>query len=154
MLRLCDVKEIGDKSYRCYFQLTLGVLAGKWKPVIVYHLALVGVMRFGELKRSIPDSTDRMLSRHLRELEADGLIHREVYRQVPPKVEYSLTALGASLTPVLLGMRQWGVDYERHLGGEGKFTADCYEQPGPPDLSRACRALLDSEARMETASEK
>lgn len=85
MLRLCDVKEIGDKSYRCYFQLTLGVLAGKWKPVILYHLALMGVLRFGELKRSIPDSTDRMLSRHLRELEADGLIHREVYRQVPPQ---------------------------------------------------------------------
>ncbi|GAB6038165.1 hypothetical protein JCM15519_27240 [Fundidesulfovibrio butyratiphilus] len=152
MLKLCTVKELGDKRYRCYFQLTLGVLAGKWKPVILYHLALMGVMRFGELKRSIPDSTDRMLSRHLRELEADGLIHREVYRQVPPKVEYSLTPLGADLTPVLMGLRQWGVRYERHLGGEGKFTADCYEQPASPLLSKQCRGQVFPDDALDAAA--
>ena len=82
------------------------VIGGKWKGVILYHL-LDGTKRFNELKRLKPNITQRMLTLQLRELEADGIIHREVYREVPPKVEYSLTELGESLRPVILLMMEW-----------------------------------------------
>lgn len=126
----CKTKHLGDRSYRCYFELTISVLGGKWKPIILYHLGQRGVLRFGALRRGMPDITERMLTRQLRELEADGLVHREVYREVPPRVEYSLTELGLSVLPVLTQMRQWGVELERHLGGEGLFPpSEGYEDP-------------------------
>ena len=87
------------------------VLGGKWKLVILRHLQ-DGTRRFGELHRAIPGVTARMLTRQLRELEADGLIERKVYAEVPPKVEYSLTPLGASLQPLLEAICQWS---EQHL---------------------------------------
>lgn len=125
MVKPCNIKEINDKKYRCFFELTLKIIGGKWKPVILYHLALEGVLRFGELKRGMPDITERMLTKQLRELEADGVVHRKVYRQVPPKVEYSLEPMGVSLIPVLLKMREWGVFYEKEMGQssvlEGEF---------------------------------
>ncbi len=124
----CKVKEIAGKRFRCYFELTLAVIGGKWKPIILNHLALGGEVRFGELRRSMADVTERMLTRQLRELEADGLVHREVYREVPPRVEYSLTGMGRSLIPLLAQMRDWGMDYERFLGGNGRFTDEGYEQ--------------------------
>jgi DNA-binding HxlR family transcriptional regulator len=114
-------------TYRCFFELTLLVIGGKWKPIILYKLAREEVLRFGELKRQSQGVTERMLSRQLRELENDGLIHREVYKQVPPKVEYSLTELGRSLIPILLNMREWGVEYESYLGGEALFSGEEYE---------------------------
>jgi DNA-binding HxlR family transcriptional regulator len=86
------------------------VIGGKWKGVILFYL-LDGPRRFSDLKRRLPDVTQRMLTLQLRELEADGVIHREVYPQVPPKVEYSLTEFGASLEPILILMRDWGSDY-------------------------------------------
>lgn len=130
----CKIKELQGKTYRCYFELTLSVIGGKWKPIILYQLALENVMRFGELTRSIPEITQRMLTKQLRELETDGLIHREVYREVPPKVEYSLTPLGYTLIPILQHMRKWGVDYERHLGGTDLFSDEGYELPEPPEI--------------------
>ena len=133
-ITLCREKELGGRKYRCYFELTLAVIGGKWKPIILYHLALAPVMRFGELNRSIPAITQRMLTRQLRELEEDDLIHREVYREVPPKVEYSLTDMGRSLIPILLQMRQWGVAYEAHLGGAEMFTEEGYETPEAPEF--------------------
>lgn len=75
---------------------TLQVLSGKWKAGILFHL-LPGTRRFGELQRLMPEATRQMLTAHLRELEQDGLIHRQVYAEVPPKVEYSLTALARRL---------------------------------------------------------
>ena len=72
-----------------------------------------------------------MLSRQLRELEQDGLVHREVYKQVPPKVEYSLTKLGCSLIPILVSMREWGVAYEEYLGGDILFAGEEYEPRVP-----------------------
>ena len=117
MTRACAVKQLHGKTYRCFFELALAVMGGKWKPIVLYHLGHAGVLRFGELKRDMPEVTDRMLTRQLRELEADGLIHREVYRQVPPKVEYSLTAQGLGLFPILCAMRDWGSDYEAWRGG-------------------------------------
>ncbi len=100
-----------DHHYRCAVEATLDVVGGKWKGVIVYHL-LQGTKRFGELRRLIPDITQRMLTLHLRELERDGIVHREVYREVPPRVEYTLTFFGESLAPVLHVIQQWGEQYK------------------------------------------
>jgi DNA-binding HxlR family transcriptional regulator len=91
----------------CGVQTTLSVIEGHWKLPILFRL-LDGTRRFGELRRYLPAATQRMLTLHLRELERDGLIHREVYREVPPKVEYSLTDMGRSLEPLLRFMSQWG----------------------------------------------
>ncbi|MDQ7835756.1 MAG: helix-turn-helix domain-containing protein [Humidesulfovibrio sp.] len=130
----CGQKTLGDKSYRCYFELALLVMGGKWKPIILYHLGAGGVLRFSDLSRSMPDITDRMLTRQLRELEADGLIHREVYRQVPPKVEYSLTAMGLGLYPLLLDMATWGMAYEQAQGGPELAPGEHYEPKKPLPL--------------------
>jgi DNA-binding HxlR family transcriptional regulator len=91
----------------CGVQTTLAVIEGHWKLPILFRL-LDGTRRFGELRKHLPSATQRMLTLHLRELERDGLIHREVYREVPPKVEYSLTELGRSLEPLLRFMSEWG----------------------------------------------
>jgi DNA-binding HxlR family transcriptional regulator len=91
-------------------ETTLSVIGGKWKPLIVYFL-LGGTKRFGELRKLIPGVTQRMLTKHLREMEADEIVHREVYRQVPPKVEYSLTEVGRQLKIVLDPMVEWGDRY-------------------------------------------
>ena len=101
-----------DKAYTCGIDVTLAVVGGKWKASILYHLAQQ-TMRFSDLQRQFADTTRKMLTQQLRELEADGLVHREVYPQVPPKVEYSLTDKGRSLTPVLEMMCDWGRDYLR-----------------------------------------
>jgi len=91
----------------CVVEGTLALIDGKWKGVVLYHL-LSRTMRFNELRRHMANCTQRMLTNQLRELEADGLISREVFPQVPPKVEYSLTAKGRSLEPVLITLRDWG----------------------------------------------
>src|SRR5580698_1253505 len=91
----------------CGVQTTLSVIEGHWKLPILFRL-LDGTRRFGELRKHLPAATQRMLTLHLRELERDGLIHREVYREVPPKVEYSLTEMGRSLEPLLRFMSEWG----------------------------------------------
>ena len=126
----CRTKELNGKSYRCFFELTLQVMGGKWKPVILYHLATDGVMRFSQLRRSIGAVTERMLARQLRELETDGIVHREVYREVPPRVEYSLTDLGQGLVPILKELRDWGMVYEQRMGGAELFRGEGYEQAG------------------------
>ena len=89
---------------------TLAIIGGKWEILILYHLC-AGTQRFNELRRLLPDITQRMLTLQLRELEDDGIVHREVYPQVPPKVEYSLTEFGATLIPVIEVMDAWGKQY-------------------------------------------
>lgn len=130
----CAQKNLGDKTYRCFFELALLVMGGKWKPIILYHLGVGGVLRFSELKRSMHEVTDRMLTRQLRELEADGLITREVYRQVPPRVEYALTEPGLGLFPILVSMRDWGAEYEKARGGAGTLAGEKYEATPWPTL--------------------
>jgi DNA-binding HxlR family transcriptional regulator len=100
-----------DKTFNCEKELTLSIIGGKWKMLIMWHLGKEGTKRFGELKSLIPGITQRMLVSQLRELEEDLIIHREVYPVVPPKVEYSLTERGESLMPILDAMYEWGKNY-------------------------------------------
>lgn len=94
----------------CAVEVTLSVIGGLWKPVILFHL-LNGKLRFNALCRMVPNATARMVTLQLRELERDGVINRIVYPEVPPRVEYELTELGRSLAPVLVSMRNWGADF-------------------------------------------
>jgi DNA-binding HxlR family transcriptional regulator len=100
----------------CPVDRTLRVLSGRWKAVILYRLQH-GPQRFNALRRQIPAVTQRMLTQHLRELEADGILHRRVFEVVPPHVEYSMTPLGLTLLPILDAMAAWGlargIDYAR-----------------------------------------
>lgn len=100
-----------EKTFNCEKELTLSVIGGKWKMLILWYLGKEGTKRFGELKSLIPNITQRMLVSQLRELEEDLIVHREVYPVVPPKVEYSLTELGQSLMPILVSMYDWGKNY-------------------------------------------
>ncbi len=109
----CPIFTFKNKTFNCTFELTLELIGGKWKPLIVWHLGQYGTMRFSELKKTIPSVTQKMLTQQLRELEEDNLVHREVYAQVPPKVEYSLTELGQSLMPMLKTMNDWGGEYAK-----------------------------------------
>jgi len=94
----------------CTVEATLKVIGGRWKVLILREL-FQGVKRFGELHRALNGITQKMLTQQLREMEQDGIIHREVYLQVPPKVEYSLTDLGKTLQPILDAMHTWGIRY-------------------------------------------
>lgn len=91
----------------CGVEAALGLIDGKWKGVILFHL-MNGRMRFNALGRKLGAVTQRMLTKQLRELEADGLIVRTVYAEVPPRVEYSLSTKGKSLEPVIVALKAWG----------------------------------------------
>ncbi len=104
--------ECDEAVFNCPVEATLSVIGGKWKVVILYYLAHAGTHRFAELRRKIPGVSERMLTQQLRELERDGVVHREVYPEVPPKVEYSLTPYGGTLRPISDLMCDWG---KKHL---------------------------------------
>ncbi|WP_376707267.1 MULTISPECIES: winged helix-turn-helix transcriptional regulator [Bradyrhizobium] len=87
------------------------VVSGKWKPLILYFLAQGGPTRYGELRRSVRDVSDKMLIQQLKELEADGLVKRTDYKEVPPRVDYSLTTLGLSLAEALVPLCTWGTEH-------------------------------------------
>ena len=109
MARKCDWKT------GCAVETTLAVVGGRWKPVLLFHL-LEGRKRFSDLCRVVPNATQRMITLQLRELEADGIVNRHVFAQVPPRVEYELSELGASLEPLLLQMRDWGERFKAENG--------------------------------------
>ena len=96
----------------CHAEAVVEVIGGRWKIVIIWNL-FQRTMRFSELVRAIPEVTEKMLIQQLREMERDGVVARQVYPQVPPKVEYSLTPLGESLKPVLDAMCEWGYKRSR-----------------------------------------
>lgn len=99
----------------CPVEVTVSVVGGAWKLTIV-ELLLEGTLRYGELKRGVGEVTDRVLTRQLRELEADGIVLRTVYPEVPPKVEYSLTPFGETLRPLVAFMGGWGRDWAELQG--------------------------------------
>lgn len=98
----------------CPVETTLDVIGGKWKGIILYQL-LDGTKRFNEFRRLNPGITQFMLTLQLRELERDGIIHREIYKEVPPRVEYSLTDFGRTVEPVIMSMKAWGESYKARL---------------------------------------
>jgi DNA-binding HxlR family transcriptional regulator len=100
-------RKYSKTGYATPIDATLEVIGGKYKVAILYHLRN-GVLRFGELRRLMPSATQRMMTNQLRELERDKLIAREVFKQVPPRVEYSMTESGFSLLPILEAMCEWG----------------------------------------------
>src|SRR5215831_4990342 len=120
-------------------EVTLSIIGGKWKPLIVFYL-LGGTKRFSELRRLLPQATQQMLTMQLRELEQAGILHRQVYAQVPPKVEYSLTELGRSIEAVLRQMCTWGEWYSEQVGLETQrllshAEANLEKQPAPRTMT-------------------
>ena len=107
---------VRKQEYQCAIEVTLALIGGKWKALLLCHLA-IGIMRFSELKRTFPCITQKMLTQQLRELERDGLISRKVYAEVPPKVEYALTEFGRSLLPLIQMMSAWGKEYLHRIAG-------------------------------------
>lgn len=99
-----NIKKYGG----CPVSATLKIIGGKWKPLILYFVS-VDVNRFGQLQKMMPDCSKRMMTTQLRELEDDGLIHREVFAEVPPKVIYTLTEKGESLRPLFSELSRWGI---------------------------------------------
>lgn len=110
--KAADIERV---RVNCPVERTLEVIGGRWKVLILREL-FPGVKRFGQLHRALQGITQKMLTQQLREMEEDGIIHREVYLQVPPKVEYSITPLGESLKPIIDSMHEWGIRHldERH----------------------------------------
>ena len=114
----------------CPVKLTASIIGGKWKPSLLFHLE-GRTRRFCELQRLIPGLTKKMLTQHLRELERDGIVHREVFAEVPPRVEYSLTRHGESLKPILKLMSAWG---NRHRARYGVTTARAQRREMPGNI--------------------
>ncbi|MFJ5921665.1 winged helix-turn-helix transcriptional regulator [Kitasatospora sp. NPDC092948] len=115
------VKAPRQGPYICGIDAALDVVSGKWKGLILWELDTHGVRRFAQLRRALPGVSEKMLTQHLRELEEDGLVHREVYAEVPPRVEYSLTAQGRTLNEALRPLGAWGTERVRR---EGLATVD------------------------------
>ncbi|MGV9414167.1 winged helix-turn-helix transcriptional regulator [Nocardia sp. NPDC003693] len=112
---------MGEKRYGPYFcgiDAAMDVLGGKWKSLILWELDAHGSRRFGQLRRALPGVSEKMLTQHLRELEQDGVVHREIYAEVPPRVEYSLTEEGAALNAALAPLGAWGKRRIERIGAE------------------------------------
>ncbi|ASR34432.1 HxlR family transcriptional regulator [Prauserella marina] len=116
------------RPYACGIDAAIDVIGGKWKVLILWALH-DGAKRFGELRRLVLGVTEKMLIQQLRELETDGIVHREVYHQVPPRVEYSLTELGISLNDALEPLGNWGARHMDHI-------VTCAREPVPEHGSR------------------
>jgi len=131
-----------DCSPGCAVEAAIALIDGKWKSVVMFHL-LGETMRFNQLKRAIPGVTQRMLTNQLRELEADGLVTRKVYPEVPPKVEYSLSDLGHSMAPILLALKQWG---DANLGrfGKPKATEDAVQSSSSTTTASPFSSAMES----------
>jgi DNA-binding HxlR family transcriptional regulator len=104
-------KQRHERYSNCPVEAALDIIGGKWKSIILFRV-LEEKRRFNELRRLLPNITQRTLTNQLRELERDGLLQRSVYAEVPPKVEYSITAFGRTLEPVLVALKEWA---ERHM---------------------------------------
>lgn len=106
-----------NKIVDCSVETTLLLISNRWKVLILREL-LEGTKRFGELRKAIGGISAKVLTSHLRAMEEDGLVSREIFAEVPPRVEYTLTEIGHSLKPILDSMRDWGADYQRKVKQE------------------------------------
>ncbi|MFD1255691.1 winged helix-turn-helix transcriptional regulator [Mucilaginibacter terrae] len=106
-----DEKKIVFDEYSCPVTATIQVLGGKWKAILINAIYFTSPARFGELRRSVKGITQSMLTTQLRELEADGIISRKIYAEIPPRVEYKLTDFGLTLSPIIQAMAEWGKQY-------------------------------------------
>lgn len=111
------MSKLTERNKNCPVSTTIRLIGGKYKALILWHLT-ESQLRFSELHKLMPEATAKMLTQQLRDLEKDGLVHREVYPVVPPKVEYSLTQRGTTLFPILEAMYKWGVGLMREDGVE------------------------------------
>lgn len=103
--------KISCSNYQCEIEVTLEILSGKWKSLIIWNLHLHEVIRYNEFRRLIPEITQKMLTQQLRNLESNKIVKRKSYNTVPPTVEYSLTEMGMKLIPIMIAMDEWGKDY-------------------------------------------
>ncbi|TGX54983.1 transcriptional regulator [Sphingomonas gei] len=106
---MADIEPTSAPAFTCGLDATLRIIAGKWKPLIVYFLAQ-GPCRYGELRRAVRGVSDKMLIQQLKELEAEGIVRRTDHKEVPPRVDYTLTPLGHSLAEALAPLCVWGSD--------------------------------------------
>ena len=103
--------KVSCSNYKCEIEVTLEVISGKWKALILWHLGQEEIIRFNEFRRIIPEVSQKMLTQQLRSLEDDGLVLRKEYPQVPHMVEYSLSPMGQKLQPILNAMDDWGTEF-------------------------------------------
>lgn len=111
-MKYMDIKKA--KTFQCPMELTMGIIGGKYKAVILWHL-IDSTLRYSEIQKFIPKATPKMLSQQLKELEHDGIINRKMYPVVPPRTEYSLTELGKYLVPIIRALGAWGEGYFKIL---------------------------------------
>ncbi len=117
--------KISCSNYQCEIELTLEILSGKWKALLIWNLHLHTVLRYNEFRKLIPSITQKMLTQQLKDLEKYGILSRRVYPSVPPMVEYTLTQTGQELIPIMEAMDQWGKKYVKqyaaHHGNPSDF---------------------------------
>ncbi|MBJ3775662.1 winged helix-turn-helix transcriptional regulator [Acuticoccus mangrovi] len=121
--------------FTCGLDAVLSVMGGKWKPLILYHL-MRGTLRYGELRRAVGKVSDKVLIQQLKELQADGIVHRRDHGEIPPKVEYSLTDFGRSLARALVQLCQWGEQHSDDLAAIAARRTPA-EEPEPSATARA-----------------
>jgi DNA-binding HxlR family transcriptional regulator len=126
------MKVTDGNATHCPVEVTLAVIGGKWKPLILWHLYEGGVRRFLELQRMIPGITRKMLTQHLRELERDGVVARQIFDEMPLRVEYSLTKYGRTLRPLMRVLSDWGSKHEAYVAKNGEHPAPRIVEPAPP----------------------
>lgn len=107
--KLINVRN--NKEYFCPVEAAIDVIGGKWKPLILWQLKETDVIRYNKLQQNLHGVSPRMLTKQLRELEEDGLVHREMYPEIPPRVEYSLTEFGKTVSPIIEALCDWGYEY-------------------------------------------
>ena len=131
------MKVTDRNANHCPVEVTLSVIGGKWKPLILWHLSEGGVRRFLELQRTIPGITRKMLTQHLRELERDGVVGRQVFDEMPLRVEYSLTKYGLTLRPLMRVLCDWGSKHEVFVARNGPRLVPRVEAAAPKRLAIA-----------------
>jgi len=133
----CSSRAAPDSAANCPVEATINLIGGKYKSLILWKL-VNQTLRFSALRKAVPNATPKMLTQQLRELERDGLVRREVFPVIPPRVEYSLTPFGRSIRPVLESMYAWGTGYLHRQGLEVNCSMTPFDDTAPslPLLSR------------------